>query len=103
MYFVSFVATALASVLFVAPSVQHRLRWRQFDKERLLRVSNRLVLAGTVLLGTAIDAAVLFVTDFLYGHTTAIVVAATVGVAMLVFWWVSPLLRSVRERPRGPS
>ena len=35
-FFVAFIATALSTVLLIAPSSYHRLRWRQHDKERLL-------------------------------------------------------------------
>ena len=98
-YFAAFVATALASVLLIAPSVQHRLRWRQHDKEHLLRTANRLALGGTILVAVAIDAVVLVVTDFLYGATTAAVATASVGAALLVVWWVSPLARAVRASP----
>ncbi len=45
-YFVAFIATALSTVLLIAPSSFHRLRWRQHDKERLLQISNRLALPG---------------------------------------------------------
>ena len=33
-------AAALCSILFIAPSVHHRVQFRQHDKEELLRVSN---------------------------------------------------------------
>jgi hypothetical protein len=39
-FFAAFIATALSTVLLIAPSSYHRLRWRQFDKARLLIVSN---------------------------------------------------------------
>ena len=54
LYFVAFAATAAASVLLIAPSKYHRIRFRDGDKERMLRTSNVLLLAGTALLGLAI-------------------------------------------------
>ena len=36
-YFVSLLCTAVASALLIAPSAQHRIRWRAHDKEYLLR------------------------------------------------------------------
>jgi len=47
-FFAAFIATALSTVLLIAPSSYHRLRWRQHDKERLLIVSNALTIAGFV-------------------------------------------------------
>ena len=101
-FFAAFITTSVASVLLLAPSVQHRLRWRQFDKERLLRASNRLVIAGTFLMAVAIDTVVFLVTDVLYGNTYAVVAAVVIGLAVITVWWASPLLRSLRRPPRGP-
>jgi hypothetical protein len=36
-FFVAFLATAAASILLIAPSAHHRLRWREGDKEQMLR------------------------------------------------------------------
>lgn len=47
LYFVAFVATAAASILLIAPSTYHRIRFRDGDKERMLRTSSRLLLGGT--------------------------------------------------------
>src|SRR3954468_5668489 len=41
-FFVAFLATAIASALLIAPSAYHRLRWRVEDKGRIVRISNRL-------------------------------------------------------------
>src|SRR3954467_8380812 len=41
-FFVAFIATAASSILLIAPSSYHRLRWREGDKEQMLRTSNRL-------------------------------------------------------------
>jgi hypothetical protein len=45
-YFVTLVASALASGLLIAPAAQHRVLFRQHDKENLLRRSNRYATAG---------------------------------------------------------
>src|SRR5213595_3851650 len=45
-FFVAFLATAAASILLIAPSSYHRLRWREGDKEHMLVTSNRLAIAG---------------------------------------------------------
>src|SRR5918911_443442 len=57
-YFVAVVATALAWVLRISPTAQHRLRWRSSDKENLLQRSNQLAIAGTIFLMIGIAAAV---------------------------------------------
>ena len=41
-YFATFACTALSSILLIAPSAQHRILFRQFEKEKLIRRSNAL-------------------------------------------------------------
>lgn len=101
-FFAAFILTSIASVLLLAPSVQHRLEWRQFDKERLLRSANRTMVAGTFLMAAAIDSVIYLVTDVLYGTPYNILSTALVGVAVLIVWLMVPVLRSVSRGPRGP-
>ncbi|MEO8693282.1 MAG: DUF6328 family protein [Acidimicrobiales bacterium] len=37
-YYIAFAAAALSSILFMAPSVYHRVQFRHHDKERLLHI-----------------------------------------------------------------
>jgi membrane-anchored glycerophosphoryl diester phosphodiesterase (GDPDase) len=97
-YFVTFLCTALATTLLIAPSAQHRLEWRQHDKEHLLVVSNRLAIAGTVFLALAMTGAVFVVTDVLFDSTSAALIAAGNAVVFAWFWYAMPLLRRTRER-----
>ena len=63
---VVFTVTAMASVLLIAPTAYHRIRFRQQDKERMLRWANRFAIAGVCLLAVAIGAIVLLIIDVLY-------------------------------------
>jgi hypothetical protein len=87
LYLVSLLAAAIATGLLIAPAAQHRVLFRQHDKEGLLRRSNRSAYAGVVLLGIAITSAVLLVVDVLFTRTQAWVTAGVVG-ALLAWWWV---------------
>jgi predicted neutral ceramidase superfamily lipid hydrolase len=95
-YFISFLCTAVASVLLIAPSVIHRLRFREHDKEQVLKLSNKLTIFGTVFLALAIATVVFVITDVLYGSPLSIVVAAFVATLMLAVWYVTPLARRAR-------
>src|SRR3954468_20364761 len=64
-FFAAFIATALSTVLLIAPSSYHRLRWRQHDKERMLVISNGLTIAGLACLAIAITCVFFVITDFL--------------------------------------
>src|ERR687883_753913 len=85
-FFAAFISTALSTVLLIAPSSYHRIRWRQRDKERMLVVSNALTIAGLFCLAVAITCAVFVITDFLFHRAWAATFAAIVGAAFLLLW-----------------
>lgn len=101
-YFVAFVTAVFASILAIAPTSQHRIRWREGDKEALMRTANRLTIAGTVSLAVSLAASVFLVAQVLYAETAASLVAGAM-VATIVWWWyLQPVLRRAREaRERG--
>src|SRR5829696_1675241 len=70
-YFVAFIATAVSTVLLIAPSSYHRLRWRQHDKERMLLISNYLTIGGLSALAVAVTSAVFVITDFVFHRAWA--------------------------------
>lgn len=96
-YFVAFLAAVLASVLTIAPSAQHRIRWREGDKEALLKTANRLTIGGTAALTVALSGSVFLVGQVLYKELVASVVAAGMIVAMVWWWFLQPILRRARE------
>jgi predicted neutral ceramidase superfamily lipid hydrolase len=103
-FFAAIVCATLATVLLIAPSVHHRLRWRAGDKERLLRVGNQMAIWGTVFVGAAIVRALYVVSDVLFAGNLA---AATAGVAVVVFavvWYLLPFAgRTPDQDSRGAS
>jgi hypothetical protein len=92
-YYIAFAAAALCSILFIAPSVYHRVQFRQHDKEELLRVSNGLVIAGTVVLGIGIAASIYVVTGFLVDDVLALIAALAAFLLLSALWWGLPLSR----------
>ncbi len=102
-YFVALLAAAVATGLLIAPAAQHRVLFRQKDKEQLLRRSNRSALAGLVALIVAIVAAILLVVDVLFSATQAWIAAGVVA-ALLLWWWVAhPFLRRSRTEQDDPD
>lgn len=96
-YYVALLAAALASVLLIAPSSYHRIRWRDRDKERLLRTSNRLAIAGTVALAASLGGVVHLVSDVLFDQVVASSAAGAVLAAVAWLWYGLPLLRRLRD------
>lgn len=99
-YFVAFLAAVLASVLTIAPSAQHRIRWREGDKEALLRTANRLTIAGTGSVVVALSGSVFLVGQVLYKEVVASIVAAAMIVAMAWWWFLQPILRRAKDGKR---
>jgi hypothetical protein len=96
-YFGTFICTALATALLIAPTTYHRLRFRQKDKERMLFTSNRLAIAGSALLALAITGVVFLITDFLYQIPAAAGVTAAIAGWFVWFWYGLPLTRKTPE------
>ncbi len=87
-YFVALLAAAVATGLLIAPAAQHRVLFRQQDKEQLLHRSNRSALGGLLVLVVAICAALLLVIDTLFGRALAWGATGAVA-AFLVWWWIA--------------
>jgi hypothetical protein len=100
-FFVAFLATAAASILLIAPSAYHRLRWREGDKEQMLQTSNRLAIAGTIFLAIGMTAAVFLISDILFKAWWAGLTAALVGGAFAWFWYGLPLSRRAAVEARS--
>ena len=96
--FVVMFLTAISLALLIAPSAWHRLRFRQRDKERILRVSNVMSIAGLGFLGLAMTGAVMLIADFIYSPTLTIVTGVLALALYGMLWYVLPLLT-----PRGPQ
>jgi hypothetical protein len=86
-YFVALLSAAVATALLIAPAAQHRVLFRQKEKEALLRRSHRSAFAGLLVLALAISSAILLVVDVLFSTTQAWVTAGAVA-ALFLWWWV---------------
>lgn len=96
-FLAALICAAVASALLIAPTVFHRILFREHDKEWLLLLTNRLAIAGTVLLAVAMTCALFLVAEVLYGASLAAGVAAGIGALFLVLWYVIPLTRRTRN------
>jgi Family of unknown function (DUF6328) len=103
LFIVAFLSAMAASVLLIAPSTYHRIRFRSGDKAQLLETSNKYVLAGTGFLGVALATAAYLITEFLYGAQAGLIVAVVAAVALGWFWFGLPLWRELRGEKSGPA
>jgi hypothetical protein len=95
-YLVTLLLTAVATALLIAPSAYHRIEFRQDDKRHIVFMANRFAIAGFGFLAAAMSSAVLLVTDYLFGPSTAVI--CTVGTAVILygFWYVLPVARRIK-------
>jgi len=101
MYSVAFTVTATASVLLIAPTAYHRIRFRRQDKERMLRWANGFAIAGICLLAIAIGTIVLLVIDVLYKLPAAGAIAGAVMALIAWAWFALPLSRRLDDGSDG--
>ncbi len=76
---VCLLSTVGGTILLMAPSVYHRLRWNQGGKSDVILVAHRLFLVGTGLLGVGVGAGVFLVSSVVFGSATAIGCPSTTG------------------------
>jgi len=90
-YVIAFMATLLAVITLMTPTVYHRLRWRERNKERMLHVANLTTLGGMVLFAVGMTAAAYLVIDSVVNTMYALVVTVGLGAFFLLLWLAVPL------------
>lgn len=96
-FFATFVATALATAFLIAPSVSHRILFRQQDKERLLLRSNVQAIVGLTFLAFAVVGAATLITDVIFSSITATLTGAGLTVVLCVLWFALPVYRRIKS------
>jgi hypothetical protein len=97
-FLVAFLAAGVSIAFLVALTSYHRLRFREVDKEHLVRLGNTLGILGVTSFGIALDAVVLLVTDVVTGSAFAAAATAGVAVLLLGLWFGLPLWDRLRGR-----
>jgi hypothetical protein len=92
-YFAAFICTAIGTSMLMAPTMHHRLRFRERDKERMLLGFNKLILAGSVFLAAAVALSVYVVTSMLFAPAWAGLVGGVMAAWLVALWYVLPLLQ----------
>jgi hypothetical protein len=98
LYFVTVLITVAATGALTMPAAYHRIRFRQGDKERMLRISNVFAIVGLAFLTLAMASVVFLITSVLYGMGAAIPVAVVVLAVLGFSWFAVPLFRKVVTR-----
>jgi uncharacterized protein DUF6328 len=99
-YYATLVCNAVAIVLYLAPAVHHRLRFREGDKDYFVRKGNREAIAGTVASAFTLTGVLYLVTVSVFGNAEAIVAALAFFAFVAWRWWTVALYRARRQRRR---
>jgi len=92
-YFVALSLALLATALLIAPTALHRLNFRAHDKQAIVLISNRLVIAGTAVLALAMVAVMVLISDVLFSLAMTIAVGIVSALVFALLWAALPLSR----------
>lgn len=92
-YVVAFLATLVSVVGFMTPTAYHRLRWRERNKERMLRISHLGTIGGIAFLALAMTATTYLVMDEVATTWIAGLATVLVGALFLLVWFALPVSR----------
>lgn len=96
-YMAALLSTMTGSVFLMAPAAHHRIRFRDPDKESLLKLANAFAIVGTVFLAIGMTAVVFLVTDLILDNlVTTVVTSMTAGLFAIV-WFVLPLVQKTGD------
>lgn len=93
----AFFSTAASVVTLVAPAAFHRLRWRERDKEALLRISNRLAIAGLLCLSISTGSVVLLFAELFFSTPVAVLITIVTTSTIAVLWFGLAIIRHARR------
>jgi hypothetical protein len=96
-YVVTLMLCAAATALLIAPAAIHRVIYRRRLKQHLVKMANRLALAGLVLLLLSMVSAVLLIMDVVLGLAPAITLASGALAWFTIWWFVLPLRTRARQ------
>lgn len=90
---------ALASVLLIAPTVHHRVRFRDGTKEQMIQTANRLVVAGVSCIAVSTGCAIYVVGDAAFADWPARWIGPALVLVTAVTWFLVPLRYRADQTP----
>lgn len=96
-FMVALLSTLAGSVFLIAPSAYHRIRFRDRDKEALLRISNVFAIVGMGFLAIGMTSVVFLVTDLIFKGLVTVVVTSVTAALFALVWFVLPLVRKSQD------
>lgn len=100
-YFATLSCAFISTAFMIAPSALHRLNFRRHDKQRIVDVSNTMIIAGIAFLGVALVGVMMLVGDYLFGSPAVVIAPAAGAVVLIALWAGLPL--SFRRSDDAPA
>lgn len=95
-YLVMVVLAALATVLAIAPVALHRALFRQGAKDRIVLVSNRLLIVALACVSLTLTGSTLLIFDVVAGRTAGLVAGAATFAVIALTWLALPAVHRTR-------
>lgn len=102
-YFVTLLCIAAATVLLIAPSVQHRVLFRRGEKPYLVWLGTRLTIVAAGFLGAGLTGILVLVSNVVLGGIAPLLVGAAAAIGVGGLWFLVPLRRLSHGRPMGAA
>jgi O-antigen/teichoic acid export membrane protein len=99
-YFVTLVSIATAAVLLIAPSIHHRILFREHEKAYLVGMGNTLVIVAAGFLTVGFTGIFVLLAHVLFGGVAATVAGAITALATTAVWFGLPLSRRRKSQDR---
>jgi hypothetical protein len=103
LYLFALITSAAAAGLLIAPTAMHRLLFRQGDKRHLVRIANRMAIAGIACLAVAMTGIIALISGYIFGWVVGGIVAALAGSYLVTLWFLIGLRRRVALRGHDPA
>jgi hypothetical protein len=97
-YFITLVCVALAAVLLMAPSIHHRILFRQGEKRFLVWMANWLAIAAMIFLTLGFTGILVLLADVVLGGPAPVIMGLLSAATISGLWFVLPL---VKREDRG--
>lgn len=97
-YFLTLICVAIATVLLIAPSIYHRVLFRDHEKPFVIAVGNRLMIIGMAFVAAGMTGIFTLISDFLFGSIAAAVAGCMTAFVVGGVWFWIPIRHRVHTR-----
>jgi O-antigen/teichoic acid export membrane protein len=99
-YYATLICIAAATVLLIAPSIHHRVLFRQGEKPFLIGLGNRLMITAMVFVAAGMAGIFVLISDFVFGGWAAAVGGVVTAAVVTGLWFGVPLWHRAHSRAR---